>query len=74
MHSMLMGGLASMKKKKEDAVERAFEKTFARTATDSGQVRDDHKHVETVVKARSKWMTTKSLKLSHGRTVPIHLS
>jgi hypothetical protein len=72
LHSMLMGGLASMKKKKEDAVERAFEKTFARTATDSGQVRDDHKHVETVVKARSKWMTTKKIaleKLEHNKTL-----
>ena len=61
-----------MKKKKEDAVERAFEKTFARTATDSGQVRDDHRHVETVVKARQKWMTTKNIaleKLEHNKTL-----
>eukprot|EP01043_Picozoa_sp_COSAG02_P000069 COSAG02_NODE_1_length_108762_cov_456.708287_69_plen_536_part_00 len=57
-----------LKKKKEDAALA----TFARTEFDSGQVRDDKRHVETVVKARTKWMTTRHVameKLGSNKTL-----
>ena len=46
--------------------------TFARTASKSGKARGEQKHVETLLKARNKWMKTKTVamsKLEHNRTV-----
>lgn len=59
---------AALKKKREEAAIA----TFARTASDSGQVRDDKKHVETMLKARTKWVNTKNValdKLEHNKTL-----
>jgi|EP01044_Picomonas_judraskeda_P000451 hypothetical protein len=54
------------------ALEEAAAETFARTASDSAKVRDEQRHVETLLKARTKLLKTKNVamgKLEHNRTV-----
>lgn len=51
---------------------KAETRTFAATAFDSGEVRDDKKHVEMLIKVRSRMVRTKKVamdKLEHGKTL-----